>query len=71
MVYFIDIKIIVIVDLIGGYNIGIVSYESCVDWLEFNEIGYKFFFRDWKFCLYLYDIESCFKIMIFNFCFYV
>lgn len=35
-------------DLIGGYNIGTVSHESRVDWLELNETGHKLLFRDRK-----------------------
>lgn len=37
-----------IVDLIGGYNIGTISHESRVDWLELNETGHKLLFRDRK-----------------------
>lgn len=36
------------VDLIGGYNIGTISHESRVDWLELNETGHKLLFRDRK-----------------------
>lgn len=35
-------------DLIGGYNIGTISHESRVDWLELNETGHKLLFRDRK-----------------------
>ncbi|KAF3826454.1 hypothetical protein GH733_008979 [Mirounga leonina] len=59
------------VDLIGGYNIGTISHESRVDWLELNETGHKLLFRDRKLRLHLYDIESCAKTMILNFCSYV
>ncbi|PNI28628.1 IFT172 isoform 8 [Pan troglodytes] len=48
LAYLIDIKTIAIVDLIGGYNIGTVSHESRVDWLELNETGHKLLFRDRK-----------------------
>uniref|UniRef100_A0A2K5WX15 Intraflagellar transport protein 172 homolog n=1 Tax=Macaca fascicularis TaxID=9541 RepID=A0A2K5WX15_MACFA len=71
LAYLIDIKTIAIVDLIGGYNIGTVSHESRVDWLELNETGHKLLFRDRKLRLHLYDIESCSKTMILNFCSYV
>ena len=37
-----------LVDLIGGYNIGTISHESRVDWLELNETGHKLLFRDRK-----------------------
>ncbi|XP_039330557.1 intraflagellar transport protein 172 homolog isoform X1 [Saimiri boliviensis] len=71
LAYLVDIKTVAIVDLIGGYNIGTVSHESRVDWLELNETGHKLLFRDRKLRLHLYDIESCSKTMILNFCSYV
>ncbi|XP_043460196.1 intraflagellar transport protein 172 homolog [Prionailurus bengalensis] len=71
LAYLIDIKTIAIVDLIGGYNIGTISHESRVDWLELNETGHKLLFRDRKLRLHLYDIEGCSKTMILNFCSYV
>ncbi|XP_076688928.1 intraflagellar transport protein 172 homolog isoform X3 [Callospermophilus lateralis] len=71
LAYLVDIKTIAIVDLIGGYNIGTISHESRVDWLELNETGHKLLFRDRKLRLHLYDIESCTKTMILNFCSYV
>ena len=37
-----------LVDRIGGYNIGTISHESRVDWLELNETGHKLLFRDRK-----------------------
>ncbi|XP_078205746.1 intraflagellar transport protein 172 homolog isoform X6 [Callithrix jacchus] len=71
LAYLVDIKTVAIVDLIAGYNIGTVSHESRVDWLELNETGHKLLFRDRKLRLHLYDIESCSKTMILNFCSYV
>uniref|UniRef100_A0A7N5KMR4 Intraflagellar transport protein 172 homolog n=1 Tax=Ailuropoda melanoleuca TaxID=9646 RepID=A0A7N5KMR4_AILME len=71
LAYLVDIKTIAIVDLVGGYNIGTISHESRVDWLELNETGHKLLFRDRKLRLHLYDIESCSKTMILNFCSYV
>nr|XP_025839786.1 intraflagellar transport protein 172 homolog isoform X1 [Vulpes vulpes] len=71
LAYLVDIKTIAIVDLIGGYNIGTISHDSRVDWLELNETGHKLLFRDRKLRLHLYDIESCTKTMILNFCSYV
>ncbi|KAM6180361.1 LOW QUALITY PROTEIN: intraflagellar transport protein 172 homolog [Erethizon dorsatum] len=71
LAYLVDIKTIAVVDLIGGYNIGTISHESRVDWLELNETGHKLLFRDRKVRLHLYDIESCSKTMILNFCSYV
>ncbi|XP_012868986.1 PREDICTED: intraflagellar transport protein 172 homolog [Dipodomys ordii] len=71
LAYLVDIKTIAVVDLMGGYNIGTISHESRVDWLELNETGHKLLFRDRKLRLHLYDIENCSKTMILNFCSYV
>uniref|UniRef100_F6S4V7 Intraflagellar transport protein 172 homolog n=1 Tax=Ornithorhynchus anatinus TaxID=9258 RepID=F6S4V7_ORNAN len=71
LAYLIDVKTIAAVDLIGGYNIGTISHDSRVDWLELNETGHKLLFRDRKLRLHLYDIESSSKTMILNFCSFV
>lgn len=36
------------VDLAGGYNLGTLSHDSKIDWLELNETGRKLLFRDKK-----------------------
>lgn len=36
------------VDLVGGYNLGTISHDSKIDWLELNETGRKLLFRDKK-----------------------
>uniref|UniRef100_A0AAX7VS31 Intraflagellar transport 172 n=1 Tax=Astatotilapia calliptera TaxID=8154 RepID=A0AAX7VS31_ASTCA len=48
LAYLIDIKTIAIVDLAGGYNLGTISHDSKIDWLELNETGCKLLFRDKK-----------------------
>uniref|UniRef100_A0A671NWY5 Intraflagellar transport protein 172 homolog n=1 Tax=Sinocyclocheilus anshuiensis TaxID=1608454 RepID=A0A671NWY5_9TELE len=48
LAYLIDIKTIAIVDLVGGYNLGTISHDSKIDWLELNETGRKLLFRDKK-----------------------
>lgn len=35
-------------DLVKGYNLGTVSHDSKIDWLELNETGCKLLFRDKK-----------------------
>ncbi|XP_058470061.1 intraflagellar transport protein 172 homolog [Solea solea] len=69
--YLIDIKTIAIVDLAGGYNLGTISHDSKIDWLELNETGRKLLFRDKKLRLHLYDIESGLKTTLLSFCSYV
>ncbi|KAH0622981.1 hypothetical protein JD844_025935 [Phrynosoma platyrhinos] len=59
------------VDLVTSYNIGTVSHESKIDWLELNETGHKLLFRDKKMKLHLYDIESATKTSILSYCSYV
>uniref|UniRef100_A0AAY4EKD8 Intraflagellar transport protein 172 homolog n=1 Tax=Denticeps clupeoides TaxID=299321 RepID=A0AAY4EKD8_9TELE len=71
LAYLIDIKTIAIVDLSAGFNLGTVSHDSKVDWLELNETGRKLLFRDKKLRLHLYDIESSVKTTVLSFCSYV
>ncbi|KAG7460913.1 hypothetical protein MATL_G00203920 [Megalops atlanticus] len=71
LAYLIDIKTIAVVDLAVGYNLGTVSHDSKIDWLELNETGRKLLFRDKKLRLHLYDIESCVKTTVLSFCSYV
>ncbi|KAL7872215.1 hypothetical protein SRHO_G00071980 [Serrasalmus rhombeus] len=71
LAYLIDIKTIAIVDLAGGYNLGTVSHDSKIDWLELNETGRKLLFRDKKLRLNLFDIESGIKTTVLSFCSYV
>lgn len=35
-------------DLAGGFNLGTLSHDSKIDWLELNETGRKLLFRDKK-----------------------
>ncbi|XP_053193415.1 LOW QUALITY PROTEIN: intraflagellar transport protein 172 homolog [Scomber japonicus] len=71
LAYLIDIKTIAVVDLAGGYNLGTISHDSKIDWLELNETGRKLLFRDKKLRLHLYDIESSVKTTLLSFCSYV
>ncbi|XP_048371540.1 intraflagellar transport protein 172 homolog [Sphaerodactylus townsendi] len=71
LAYLMDIKTIATVDLLGGYNIGTISHDSKIDWLELNETGHKLLFRDKKMRLQLYDIEGTTKTTILSYCSYV
>uniref|UniRef100_A0A8C2ZEP1 Intraflagellar transport protein 172 homolog n=1 Tax=Cyclopterus lumpus TaxID=8103 RepID=A0A8C2ZEP1_CYCLU len=71
LAYLIDIKTICIVDLAGGCNLGTISQNSKIDWLELNETGRKLLFRDKKLRLHLYDIETGSKTTLLSFCSYV
>ncbi|XP_027896583.1 intraflagellar transport protein 172 homolog [Xiphophorus couchianus] len=71
LAYLIDLKTIAIVDLAAGYNLGTISHDSKIDWLELNETGRKLLFRDKKLRLNLYDIESRVKTTLLSFCSYV
>ncbi|XP_028253563.1 intraflagellar transport protein 172 homolog [Parambassis ranga] len=71
LAYLIDMKTIAIVDLARGYNLGTISHDSKIDWLELNETGRKLLFRDKKLRLHLYDIESAAKTTVLCFCSYV
>uniref|UniRef100_A0A7N8X0V8 Intraflagellar transport 172 n=1 Tax=Mastacembelus armatus TaxID=205130 RepID=A0A7N8X0V8_9TELE len=71
LAYLIDIKTVAVVDLAGGYNLGTISHDSKIDWLELNETGRKLLFRDKKLRLHLYDIETGVKTTVLSFCSYV
>nr|XP_046228660.1 intraflagellar transport protein 172 homolog isoform X2 [Scatophagus argus] len=71
LAYLIDIKTIAIVDLAAGYNLGTISHDSKIDWLELNETGHKLLFRDKKLRLHLYDIKTAVKTTMLSFCSYV
>lgn len=71
MAYLIDLKTVAIIDLLTGMNIAQVSHDSKIDWIELNETGQKLLFRDNKFKLFLYDIETSQKTSVLNYCSYV
>ncbi|KAM5126276.1 intraflagellar transport protein 172 homolog [Mantella aurantiaca] len=71
LAYLIDMKTIAIVDLLSGYNIGTISHDTKIDWLEMNETGRKLLFRDKKLRLNLFDVSDGQKTTILNFCSYV
>ena len=69
---FIDLVVLCVsVDMSSGINLGQISHESKIDWLELNETGRKMLFRDKKLKLHLYDIETQTKDTILNYCAYV
>ncbi|XP_058274743.1 intraflagellar transport protein 172 homolog [Hemibagrus wyckioides] len=70
LAYLIDLKTIAIVDLALGCNLGTVSHDLEINWLELNETGRKLLFRDKKLRLNLFDIESGVKTTILSFCSY-
>uniref|UniRef100_A0A8D3EAU2 Intraflagellar transport protein 172 homolog n=1 Tax=Scophthalmus maximus TaxID=52904 RepID=A0A8D3EAU2_SCOMX len=71
LAYLVDMKTITIVDLAGGCNLGTISHDSKIDWLELNETGRKLLFRDKKLRLHLYDVESSLKTTVLSFCSFV
>ena len=73
-IHVIEVKLIayfVTVHMASGINLGQISHESKIDWLELNETGRKMLFRDKKLKLHLYDIETQTKDTILNYCAYV
>ncbi|CAI9571384.1 unnamed protein product [Staurois parvus] len=71
LAYLIDMKTIAIVDLLTGYNIGMVTHDTKIDWLELNETGRKLLFRDKKLRLNIFDVSDGQKTTILNYCSYV
>ncbi|XP_052833703.1 intraflagellar transport protein 172 homolog [Octopus bimaculoides] len=71
LAYLLDMKTVVIVDLVTENAIAEVEHDSKVDWLELNETGRYLLFRDKKLKLNLYFIEAQQRVTILNSCLYV
>lgn len=48
LAYLLDLKTILIMDLISGNTLCQISHDSKIDWLELNETAEKLLFRDKK-----------------------
>ncbi len=55
----------------NGMNLGQISHESKIDWLELSETGKKMLFRDKKLKLHIYDVDTQAKETILNYCAFV
>ena len=71
LAYLLDLKTIALEDLVFGYNLGQVTHDSKIDWLELNETGRKLLFRDKRSRLNLVDVETLAKVSIMNYCTFV
>ena len=71
LAYLLDLKTIALEDLVYGYNLGQVSHDSKIDWIELNETGRKLLFRDKRSRLNLMDVETMKKTSILNYCTFV
>ncbi|NXP39291.1 IF172 protein, partial [Leiothrix lutea] len=71
LAYLVDIKTIATVDLVGGYNVGTISHDSKIDWLELNETGHKLLFRDKKMRVRRAPQAISTKTTILSYCSYV
>ncbi|XP_043216719.1 intraflagellar transport protein 172 homolog isoform X2 [Amphibalanus amphitrite] len=71
MAYLVDLKTITIIDLMYGVNLGVISHDTKIDWLELNETGHKLLFRDKRQRLQLVDIETKTNTVILNYCSFV
>ena len=54
-----------------GVNLGVISHDTKIDWLELNETGHKLLFRDKRQRLQLVDIETKTNTVILNYCTFV
>jgi intraflagellar transport protein 172 len=71
LAYLLDLKTIALEDLAFGYNLGQVTHDSKIDWVELNETGRKLLFRDKRSRLNLVDVETLTKTSIMNYCTFV
>ncbi|KAF8563376.1 Intraflagellar transport protein [Paragonimus westermani] len=69
--YMLDLKTIVVMDLVTGDITCQVQHDTKVDWIELNETGHKLLFRDKNLQLLLYDTDSMQKTTLLNLCSYV
>ncbi|KAL1502378.1 hypothetical protein ABEB36_007525 [Hypothenemus hampei] len=58
LAYLLDLKTIIVMDLILSVTICQISHDSKIDWLELNETGEKLLFRDKKQRLLLVDVAT-------------
>ncbi|XP_066261495.1 intraflagellar transport protein 172 homolog [Euwallacea similis] len=66
LAYLLDLKTILIMDLILGLTLSQINHDSKIDWLELNETGEKLLFRDKKQRLLLVDIVTQSKQTIYT-----
>ncbi|XP_019769911.2 intraflagellar transport protein 172 homolog [Dendroctonus ponderosae] len=66
LAYLLDLKTILIMDLIAGIALCQISHDSKIDWLELNETAEKLLFRDKKQRLLLVDIATQLKQTIYT-----
>lgn len=56
------------VDLAAGFNLGTISHDSKIDWLELNETGRKLLFRDKKLRVRMEDSKLLTRRLSKQFC---
>ncbi|CAG9768133.1 unnamed protein product [Ceutorhynchus assimilis] len=66
LAYLLDLKTILIMDLVVGIALCQIGHDSKIDWLELNETGEKLLFRDKKQRLLLVDVASQSKQTIYT-----
>ena len=71
MAYLVDLKTIAILDLRFGTAAAQVSHDAKIDWLELNETGRRLLFRDKRFRLHLYELESETRVTVLAYSTYV
>ncbi|KAL5460471.1 hypothetical protein EMCRGX_G033922 [Ephydatia muelleri] len=71
LAYLVDWHTICIMDLTKGVTTSSFSHEQKINWLELNETGRKLLFRDKKFRLLLYDVDTEVQTSLISYCSYV
>ncbi|XP_050306348.1 intraflagellar transport protein 172 homolog [Anthonomus grandis grandis] len=66
LAYLLDLKTVLVMDLVTGAALCQIGHDSKIDWLELNETGEKLLFRDKKQRLLLTDISSRSKQTIYT-----
>ena len=71
LAYLIDHQTATIVDLVYNANLGYVTHDCNIDWMELNETAIKLLFRDRRLRLVVVDIEKMEKHTILQLCNFV
>lgn len=69
--YLVDLQTINILDLTSNVNVGAISHDCKIDWLELNVKGTKLLFRDKRQQLHLFDIATQTRSTLLHYCGYV
>merc|ERR1719446_584209 len=69
--YLLDLQTIRTQDLVTGQNMGNISHDGRIDWLELNPSGNRLLYRDKRWQLILHNVMEQTRTTLLNYCNYV